>query len=142
MNRKIIESGNTFKRAERLKSRSLIGQLFQGGKSFGQYPLRLIWIEIEKKTQTKTYPVQFALSVPKKKFPKASQRNYLKRKIREAYRLNKGRLYHKLQQQEKQYAWMVLYVGKEPLSYAEIDRSMKRIIGRFVKTIKKSAKNE
>lgn len=125
----------TFKREERLKSRNVIGQLFKGGKSFGQYPLRLIWVEQTEKTGE--FPVQFAVSVPKKKFPKAVQRNHLKRKVREAYRLNKPYLYKKLAGQEKQYALMVLYVAKEKLPYAEIEKSMQRMIGRFVKVIRK-----
>lgn len=125
----------TFKREERLKSRKVIGELFKGGKSFGQYPLRLIWVEQEEKVGD--FPVQISVSVPKKKFPKAVQRNHLKRKIREAYRLNKPRLHRKLAGQEKQYAWMVLYVAKEKLPYAEIEKSMQRMMGRFAKMVSK-----
>ena len=109
--------------------------MFKKGKSFGQYPLRLIWVEQTEKTSE--FPIQFAVSVPKKKFPKAVQRNHLKRKIREAYRLNKPRLFKKLEEHDKQYAWMVLYVGKEKLPYTEIEKSMQRMIGRFVKNVTK-----
>ena len=128
----------TFKRAERLKSRKVIGQLFKTGKSFGQYPLRLIWVERASTQPDDEFPIQFAVSVPKKKFPKATQRNHIKRKIREAYRLQKPRLYQKLAGHESRYAWMVLYVAKEKMPYAEIEKSMQRVVGRFVKMANKS----
>lgn len=79
------------------------------------------------------YPVQFGLSVPKRHFKKAVERNHLRRKIREAYRLQKHRLYNALGDQEKQYAFMVLYTGREKLPYAEIERAMGQLINRFVK---------
>ena len=83
----------TFKKEERLKSRKLIGEMFKKGESFGQYPLRLIWVKREENDNE--FPIQFTVSVPKKKFPKAVQRNHIKRKVREAYRLHKHKLYEK-----------------------------------------------
>ena len=108
--------------------------MFKEGKSFGQYPLRLIWVELEDPAE---FPVQFTVSVPKKKFPRAVQRNQLKRKVREAYRLHKHRLYQQLKEDERYYGWMLLYVAKEAVPYAEIEQSMRRIIPRFVKMKRK-----
>lgn len=128
----------SFKKEERLKSRKVIGQMFKKGESFGQYPLRLIWVKREGNDGK--FPIQFAVSVPKKKFPKAVQRNHIKRKIREAYRLHKHKLYERLEEQDQQYGWMILYVAKEKVSYAEIETSMKKVIPRFVKAIKREQK--
>jgi ribonuclease P protein component len=125
---------HTFKRGERLKSRKEIGFLFGGkAESFAQYPLRLIWRATE--TPRSDAPVQFALSVPKKKFKKASARNVLRRRVREAYRQSKHYLLERLPPDGPQYAWMVLYTGVEALPYADIEKAMRGIIRRFLKQI-------
>lgn len=129
-------SPHTFKKEERLKSRKVIGKLFQKGHSFGIYPLRLVWLPMESRLSI--YPVQFTLSVPKKKIPKAVHRNHLRRMIREAYRLNKHRLYEALKDEETQFAFMMLYVAKEPFSFREIESAMQKTILRFIKKWKAS----
>lgn len=102
------------------------------GKSFGMYPLRLIWIETEG-TENE-FPIQFTQSVPKRAFPKAVQRNRLRRLIREAWRLNKHRLYEKLDGENRQFGFMIIYTAKEPFEIKKIEESVKRIIKKFVKT--------
>jgi len=99
------------------------------GASFAVYPLRVIWLEVELDSK---YPAQFALSVPKRVFPKAAHRNHLRRRIREAYRLNKHTLYDFLETQNKQYALMILYTAKKPLPYKDINKAMKKIIRKIV----------
>ena len=121
--------GNTFKKGERLKSRKVIGQLFKEGHSFGQYPLRLVWLLMEERQSE--YPVQFTQTVPKKKFKRAVDRNRLRRQVREAYRLHKGQLYEALKEEEQQLAFMVIYTGKEAFPYAEIEKAMKKMIRKF-----------
>lgn len=120
----------TFKRLERLKSRKLIEALFKDGQSFGAYPLRLVWREIQPPVSS--YPIQFTVSVSKKKFKKAVQRNRIKRQVREAWRLNKPRLYKALQPSGKQFAFMVLYTANELFEYQEIEKSMQKIIRKFL----------
>ena len=124
----------SFKRSERLKSRKIIGQLFSDGQSFGKYPIRLVWLEVESSLSESTIQVTF--SVPKRKFKKAVERNRLKRQMREAYRLNKHQLYEAFQETEKQYAWMLIYVGKEKFPYKSIEKSIQILMHRFIKKIK------
>lgn len=122
----------TFKREERLKSRKVIGGLFGGGQSsFGAYPLRVVWREMDEELSES--PVQVAFSVPKKRFKTAVERNLLKRRMREAYRLNKPRLYRKIESLEKPLAVMLLFTGKEAADYATIEKSMGKIMWRLGK---------
>ena len=123
---------HTFHRSERLKSKKEIDQLFSGqSPSFGQYPLRLVWCP---RTAAKSdFPVQTGFSVPKRRFKHAVTRNLIKRRMREAYRLHKHRLYDGLTDEPTRYSWMLLYVGKEIHSYESIEQATLKIIRRFLK---------
>ncbi|MCB0560107.1 MAG: ribonuclease P protein component [Phaeodactylibacter sp.] len=121
----------TFQKGERLKSRKVIGALFKEGKSFGQYPLRLVYMPVRERRSE--FPAQFTVSVPKKKFPKAVTRNRIRRQVREAWRLNKHRLYRVLEEEEGQIVLLVIYVALEELPYPEIERAMRQMIGRLAK---------
>lgn len=131
----------TFNREERLKSRKIIALLFKDGYSFSAYPLRIVWKNIT--LPATSVPVQFGVTVPKRSFSKAVQRNRIKRLIREAYRLNKNTLYEKLSNLEesdqpdlRQYGIMVIYIAKEPLPYQDIERATKKWISILVKKIR------
>ena len=102
-------------------------------QSFGAYPLRLIWVPIE--LPMNDYPVLFSMSVPKRKFRKAADRNQLRRRIREAYRLHKHILYEALAESEKQYGFMLLYTAKEALPYEDIEKGIQKMIRRFLKDL-------
>ena len=79
-----------FPKEEHLCRKKLIEELFgKQGSSFGVYPLRIVWLKSEAPT---TAPPQVLISVSKRTFKRAVDRNRLKRLIREAYRLNKYRL--------------------------------------------------
>ncbi len=126
----------TLGKQERLKSKKVIGQLFnKEGQSFAIYPLRVVWL---KTTLDSSFPMQFAVSVPKRRFKKAVDRNHLKRQIREAYRLNKLPAYEYLEKKEQQVAFMILYTGKEKIPYIEIEKKMNLLLKRFVHSIKKN----
>lgn len=127
---------NTFTKEEKLKSRKEIERLFKDklSKSVAQYPLRLVWLPVE--TPRGTSPVQFTVSVSKRRFKTAVQRNRLKRQVREVWRLQKQALYEILTEAPSpQYAFMVIYTGQEPVSYAVISNSMSRIVRKFLMNI-------
>lgn len=80
----------TFKKEERIVSNLLIETLFEKGnsRSLTAYPLRAVYLRTEHREGCA--PVQLLISVPKKKFKHAVDRNRVKRQIREAYRKNKA----------------------------------------------------
>jgi|CXWL01.1.fsa_nt_gi ribonuclease P protein component len=111
----------TFKKNERLTNKKTFEQLFNTGKSFTVAPFRLVWVETKANG---TIPVQLGISVPKRSFAKAVDRNVLKRKIREAYRKNKHLLYGVLQKENLSIALMIIYIAKEEVPYREIENKM------------------
>ena len=79
-----------FPKEEHLCRKKLIEALFsKQGSSFGVYPLRIVWVKTAAPTPA---PPQVLISVSKRTFKRAVDRNRLKRLVREAYRLNKYRL--------------------------------------------------
>lgn len=120
----------TFTKQERLSSKLLIDKLVEKGRSFNNSPFKFVWLEV----QESIVPVQFLVSVPKRNFKKAVDRNKLKRRIREAYRKNKAALlFNELD--GKKLCLMVVYIAKEKLEYAEIEQKLKEGLIRLVKTV-------
>lgn len=120
----------TYPKDEKLKSRKTIDILFSEGKSVGKYPLRLAYIQSDFGEGQK---LQMGVSVSKKYFKKAVDRNYFKRVLREAYRLNKHLLADNL---DKPYAFMLLYQSKDRLEYAEINEKAIALFEKFLATVK------
>ena len=124
----ILSTSLTFARAERLKSRKVIGGLFKGGESLVAYPLRVVWTVLPPEVVSE-FPAQVSISVSKRLFKTAVARNRLKRQIREAYRLQKATFYEKLG--ERRIAIMLMYIAKEPLPYKEIAGGVRKMIRKF-----------
>jgi ribonuclease P protein component len=128
---------NDFRREERLKSEKTINRLFKEGRSFSCYPLRLVFIEHPpaQDAELDSNPVQVAFSVPKRNFKKSVDRNLLKRRMREAYRLHKNEVYNLLKNNElyanSRFSFMLLYTAKEELTYAEIEKGIVKMIVKF-----------
>jgi ribonuclease P protein component len=135
-----LEEKHTFKKEERLKSRKIIGQLFRAQQSLGHYPFRLLWTNIPNTTSLEN-PVLFTQSVPKKKFKHAVDRNLIRRRIREAYRLNKSQFYANFPSEDnEQIAIMVIYIAPETLPYSNIAASLEKMLNRFHKIRKSQVK--
>ncbi len=114
---------------ERIKSRSIIQELFDTGQSKVFYPLRLVWIQTPLPYSV---PAQVAVSVSKKRFASAVDRNRIKRQLREAYRLNKAPFYQAIQEGTSQVALMLLYVGKEHSDFQLISTQVKAALNHIV----------
>jgi len=111
----------TFPKEEHLCRKKLIEELFsKQSSSFGVYPLRLVWIKAPTPT---TAPPQVLISVSKRTFKRAVDRNRLKRLIREAYRLNKYRLTE--QPNGHQVALLgIIFTGKEKSPLALVEKKL------------------
>lgn len=121
---------NTLCKAERLCSKMQIEKLFAGGsKSFSVYPLRVVFMPMEKKEDVLA---SILISVSKKRFKRAVKRNHVKRQVREAYRRNKHGLLSFLRERTEGMAIAFIYLSNELVPMDEIERKMKILLARIV----------
>ena len=119
-----------YRQEERLKSRKQIAALFKNRQSIGVYPLRIFW---QCSPQKETSLPKIAFSVSKKTFKSAVKRNQYKRCMREAYRLNKGKLTEGLVNEGLQGNFMLIFVGKEEYDFKQIEKAWIALVDRFIK---------
>ncbi|HEU4573906.1 MAG TPA: ribonuclease P protein component [Chitinophagaceae bacterium] len=98
----------TLGKQERLKSRKLLEQVFREGKVFSQFPFKVFYIPVSHKQR-----LMFGVGVSRKHFKKATDRNRIKRLVREAYRVQKKELLHTLEMKNRQLAVFFIYTGKD-----------------------------
>ncbi len=122
----------TFSKKERLASRKTIEKIFQSGKAINESPFRLLWIESDG--EEKIF-LKLAISVPRKNFKKAVDRNKIKRLIRERYRLNKHSFFPPIGSSEKNYAAIIIYTGREIPDGKEMEAKFFVTLQRFAKEI-------
>ncbi len=127
-------SGFTFKKKEKLSSRKTIDRLFKEGKAFLVFPVRVQFMATDLPEEV---PVQALFSVPKKRFRRAVTRNLFKRRMREAYRLNKQELYDVLLSRNLQIAVAFIFVAKEESDYQVIEKGMNKAISRLIVEVEK-----
>jgi len=122
-----IFMGNQFTKQERLSSRKDISELFTSGNGFVEHPFRVNWNLVESDSEI---PVKVAFSVPKRLLKRAVDRNKVKRRCREAYRLNSGQLKKKIGV-NKTMNIMFIYLSGEVLSFSEIEPKIILILRRL-----------
>lgn len=119
---------HTFRKPERLVSKLAFDQLIKNGRRISEPPVLVIWKSMPLPTAS---PVQVAFSVPKRQFPRAVDRNRIKRLLREVYRKNKNMLYPLLKEKGKQYALLFVYTAKTLPSYVELAEKVTLILQRL-----------
>lgn len=125
---------NTLKKAERLDRKKVIGKMFTGGAgahSFTVFPLRVVYLtEPELKSQASVL-----ISVSKRYFKHAVDRNRVKRQIREAYRLNKHSLLEMLAIRNEKMAVSFIYLTDELMPTDFIEKRMKMALEKMVEKL-------
>ncbi|WP_442591003.1 ribonuclease P protein component [Pedobacter sp. AW31-3R] len=120
----------TFHKEERLCSRKSLDLLFKNGSSFLLYPFRVSFLVV---TAENNFPVQVVVNVSKKRFKRAHDRNLIKRRTREAYRMLKDAvLYPPLQQKEGLLLLSLQFVGKEHYEYTFFEKKLQAALKKLI----------
>lgn len=111
-----------FNRSQHLKSKIAISALFSRGRKITQYPVRFMYvIAPESKLPG---PSKLLVSVPKKICKLAVERNAMKRRITEAYRLHRSETEQALDTHGLTLHLGIVFMGKSKASYAEIEQAI------------------
>jgi len=119
----------SYSRKEKLKSKKLIEKMFAEGRSISAFPLRLVYLETNF---TDGVDIKTGVSVSKRYFKSAVDRNRIKRLLREVYRLNKPVYFNNF---STQCAFMILYIGNEKPTFEEVDKAMKQLLEKVLKKV-------
>ena len=124
---------NTLGKQERLKSKKLIEKLYAEGDSVKNFPLRMMYVQT---VHTSEFPCQVGVSVAKRNYKLAVDRNRLKRLMRETYRLQKQIVYKNL---DEPYVFMISYIGREEIKYEDLYLKMEKLLTLFIDKVKVKA---
>ncbi|MBQ7143129.1 MAG: ribonuclease P protein component [Bacteroidaceae bacterium] len=129
---------NGLTKTERLTSQLVIDKLFAGGNaSMAAFPLRIVYMQMEKQEGSQQLdgvqqpPVSILVSVPKKRFRHAVDRNRMKRLVREAYRLNKHILWNALQEKNFRLAIAFVCITDTLPTFRSVNKSMRKALIRI-----------
>ena len=121
----------SFSKKERLKNRIEIESLFSEGNRFFEYPFNVIWKLYSNSDST----LKMAVSVPKKKIPNATDRNKIKRLVREAFRKNKIIIQQPLEAKNVKLHLMLVYSQSSIISMSEIEDKISVTLQRLAEQV-------
>ena len=114
----------TLRKKEILRKKKLIKELFEHGSSFFLHPFKIFYLSSPELKNN-----QFLFSVSKKYFKNSTDRNLIKRRIRESLRLNKHSLL--LGQNNIYYCIAIVYISKDIMAFNEIEHKLIEALGRL-----------
>lgn len=113
-----------FPKAEKLCGQTRIDHLYHTGKRLVVWPLRITYLPIDEK------PTEVLIWAPKSLFKHAVDRNRLRRRMREAYRLNK----QVIEIADKHYLIGINYIDRQTQDYRVIEKAMRKVLTRLAQT--------
>ena len=119
-----MDKPHALPKSERLSSLTAVRRLFADGASGFVYPFRYMVYKSESATPT----VEVLFSVPKRNHKRANKRNTLKRRMREAYRLNNDALHAAIKEHGKEVDIALVYSSKDLLPYKTIEHALRKIL--------------
>lgn len=122
----------SYNKFEKLKSRKQIELLFAKGKTIASFPVKVFYLPVE---HTPVHPVQVGVGVSARNFKKAVDRNTIKRRMREAYRLHKLPLHEHLVAQQKSVVVFILWIDKQMPTTAALQDLMPTVIEKLIKQL-------
>jgi len=124
---------NKFPKHERLNSSKQIATLLSGGNKLHVYPFRVLWMQ--SSPSTAPFHMEAAFSVPKRKFKKAVWRNRIKRKMREAFRLEKEAFKAYLAEGAGDLSMLIIYTPRKEENYRVIHQGMHEMLEEIKKRV-------
>lgn len=118
----------SFRKDEILRKEKLIDRLFAEGTTFFIYPFKIFLLVTPLDTP---FPAQILISVGKRAFKHAVDRNRIKRQIREAYRQNKHQLYEQLNKNQQQCIMAYIYTANVHIPSADLELKIKAVMKRL-----------
>ena len=116
-----------FGRKEKLKSRKRVEELFSRGKTVAVFPIRISY-QFQNLPANEKAILEVGVSVSKRNFKRAVDRNRIKRLLREAYRLQKSDLFELLASAKKKGYVFFIYTDKQLPEYATVYETMKKCL--------------
>lgn len=126
----------SYGKREKLKSRKLTEQLFSTGKTFTVFPLKVFFQPVADEID---FPLKVGVGVSRRHFKKATDRNRVKRLLRETYRTEKKLLLEYVKTTQQQLAVFFLYVDKTLPDYTLLKSKMPIVMERLVKQLHEKA---
>ena len=117
-----------FPKKQKLCNETAIKEMFSNGNSFVIHTIRLVWKE---QVNSDDVVIKSIIVVPKKQLKLAADRNIVRRRMKEAYRLNKSTIENSLKNKGKQLNVAIVYKNDKILSYKVIEEKIKLILGRL-----------
>ncbi len=132
----MAEAGNTttpratFTKEERLCGRLRLKEVVSTGRTVHESPIKLVGKKMALPTMQ---PAQVAFAIPRRYMRNAVDRNKMRRRMREAWRLNKLPFLDRLRAADAQCAWLFIYQGREPITFAATTLKITRSLDRWMK---------
>ena len=129
-------------KSARIHHRSLQERLFNEGSKLHEFPLKMMWNSLTREQLESNFrncvpdlvgPVQVLVSVPKKKRRKAVDRVLMRRRIREAFRLNRGTILQTLEglPQVRTLSIALIYMKEANVSFSEVESKLQKLLARL-----------